>query len=122
MKDHIKHFKIADIRTDQMKIHSIVGCIGLEIYGENGVLRSLAVHPDYQKRGIGRTLISNGLKFARMNGLKTLYLLTDTARDYLISLGFQEISRDAVPQIILDSPEFSSICPSTATCLSISLE
>jgi amino-acid N-acetyltransferase len=120
--ENINNFRIGKIRTNPMMMPLIVGCVGFEIYGELGVLRSLAVHPDYQKRGIGHALISDGLKFARRNGMKTLYLLTDTARDYLVSLGFQETSRDAVPQKILDTIEFSSLCPSTSTCLSMSLE
>ena len=120
--ENTNNFRIGKVRTDPMTISPIVGCVGFEIYGELGVLRSLAVHPDYQRRGIGHALISDGLKFAKRNGMNTLYLLTDTARDYLVSLGFQETSKDAVPQKILDSPEFSSICPSTATCLSMSLE
>jgi amino-acid N-acetyltransferase len=120
--DNINNFRIGKISPDQITMPPIVGCVGFEIYGELGVLRSLAVHPDYQKRGIGQALISDGLKFAKRNGMKTLYLLTDTARDYLVSLGFQETSRDAVPQKILDTIEFSSLCPSTSTCLSMSLE
>ena len=120
--ESINNFRVGKTITDQMAIPPIVGCVGFEIYGELGVLRSLAVHPDYQKRGVGRALITDGLKFARRNGMKTLYLLTDTARDYLVSLGFQETSRDTVPQKIRDTIEFSSLCPSTSTCLSMSLE
>ena len=122
IEDHLEDFFIIRHPEAVAGPEFLIGSVGIEAYGESALLRSLAVHPDYQKRGVGRALITDGLKFARRNGMKTLYLLTDTARDYLVSLGFQETSRDTVPQKIRDTIEFSSLCPSTSTCLSMSLE
>jgi amino-acid N-acetyltransferase len=119
---HIDDFFVAKTEGYQKNISSIVGCVGLEIYGEDAVLRSLAVHPEYQGKGIGKTLILKITEYAKKKSVKMLYLLTTTAEDYFPVHGFQFTSRDDIPQTILNSPEFSSICPSSAISLSKSVE
>ncbi len=118
---HIEHFFVVRTNTERSPVHSIIGSIGLEVYGVNAVLRSLAVHPIHQGRGIGNELLSKITRYAREKGVEKLYLLTTTADHYFESHGFEVTSRNLVPQSILDSLEFKSICPSTATCLSKSI-
>lgn len=119
---HIDDFLVARNESDQKNMLSIVGCIGLEIYGKNAVLRSLAVHPEYQGKGIGKKLISEVTDYAKKKDVKVLYLLTETAENYFPRLGFKLTDREIVPQIILASPEFSSMCPVTAACFSKIIE
>jgi amino-acid N-acetyltransferase len=37
---------------------NLVGCIGLEKYGADGLLRSLAVDDEYKNAGIGKNLLN----------------------------------------------------------------
>jgi len=99
----------------------IVGCIGIELYKKKGLLRSLAVAENIKKSGVGRKLHNQIIEFAITNGLEKLYLLTTTANKYFEKLGWLKIERSLVPDAVLNSSEFSSICPSTAICMELSI-
>jgi amino-acid N-acetyltransferase len=94
-----------------------VGAVGLELYGETGLLRSLVVDPSYRGRGLGKQLASEIETYARGLGVKTLFLLTMTAADFFPRLGYQPIVRSDVPQSIAETFEFKSACPVSAVCL-----
>ena len=99
----------------------LVGVGGVEIYGKNGLLRSLAVHASHRGHGIGRLLVRAIESLARRNGVRTLYLLTETAAEYFPKVGYGVIQRDKVPEAITKTDEFRGICPVSAVCLSKSL-
>lgn len=91
-----------------------VGCVGLEIYGSYGLLRSLVVKPEYRKAKIGSELIKQLETLAKGNGLQAILLLTETAPDYFQIKGFEIITRDVVPEVVRQSSEFSHVCPASA--------
>lgn len=62
-----------------------------------------------------------GLRWAEEHGIRSLFLLTKTARDYWKHFGFAEIDRAAAPPAIQSSHEWSSACPATATAMVKSL-
>jgi N-acetylglutamate synthase-like GNAT family acetyltransferase len=99
----------------------LVGAAGLEVYGATGLLRSVAVAPALQRRGVARTLIAERLAVARASGLDTVYLLTTTAADYFRRFGFTPASRAGVPPLLAASPELVSACPASAACMRLSL-
>ena len=92
----------------------VVGVAGLELHGEDGLLRSVAVDPDYRGQGLAAALIEAVLQRAGRVGLRSVYLLTTTARDYFARRGFAECPRDEAPAAIRESWEFRTGCPSTA--------
>jgi amino-acid N-acetyltransferase len=91
----------------------IKGCIGLEVYETDAVLRSVAVYPDQQGEGVGTKLLEAVIDYARGVGVDTLYLLTDTAESYFQKHGFTLIDRSRVPKRISESIEFTTLCPSS---------
>ena len=92
----------------------LIGVLGLEIYGAYGLLRSLAVIPEYRNKGIASKLIERLESLAALTGLTELYLLTETAPEYFAAKSFQKITRDEVPDEVKQSSEFSHICPVSA--------
>lgn len=94
-----------------------VGCVAVELYGDSGLLRSLAVNTDFQGKGIGQKLVAEAENWSRDNGLKNLYLLTTTAAAFFPKIGWSNSERNAVPDSILQSSEFASVCPTTAICM-----
>jgi amino-acid N-acetyltransferase len=96
----------------------LTGVGGLEIYGNYGLLRSLAVHPEHRNKGIAGTLLSDIENRARAIGLHQLFLLTETAAAYFSAKGFSQVSRELVPEEIRSSSEFSNICPQSAIVMS----
>jgi amino-acid N-acetyltransferase len=92
----------------------VVGVAGLELHGEDGLLRSVAVEPDYRGQGLAAALVEAALERAARVGLRAVYLLTTTARDYFARRGFSDCPREAAPPLIRESWEFRTGCPSTA--------
>lgn len=112
---HLDHFLLAE-SSDR-----IVGCIGLEIYTDAALLRSLAVHVGDRNKKIGRQLCEEVFDYARRLKVKRIYLLTETAADFFRKLGFEQIERSLAPVTIQSTAEFKSLCPSSATCMVLSL-
>jgi arsenite methyltransferase len=90
---------------------TVAGAAGLEVYGRDGLLRSVVVDPVWQGRGLARELVASRLHQAAKLGLRTVYLLTGTAAGYFSQLGFTPVDRSEAPQGLRDSPEFTSLCP-----------
>ena len=94
-----------------------IGVVGLEVYGSNALLRSLAVGSQHRSRGLGARLMDAIETEARRRGVTALYLLTTTAATFFERLGYTAHDRAAVPPSIAATTEFSSLCPDTAACL-----
>jgi amino-acid N-acetyltransferase len=95
----------------------VVGVAGLELYGDDGLLRSVAVDVDYRGQGLAKALVEAALERAALVGLRSVYLLTTTAGDYFARHGFAGCPREAAPPAIRESWEFKSGCPSTAALM-----
>ncbi len=95
----------------------LVGCIGLEIYGDVGLLRSLVVRPDTRGGGLGKLLVERLLETARVRGVSVLYLLTTTADEYFPRFGFEPIPRDQADSRLQASEELRGACPDSAVCM-----
>jgi amino-acid N-acetyltransferase len=92
----------------------VVGVAGLEIHGEDGLLRSVAVDADYRGQGIAASLVEAAVQRAKRVNLRAVYLLTTTARDYFARHAFTDCPREEAPAAIRESWEFRTGCPSTA--------
>ena len=92
----------------------VVGLAGLEVYGEDGLLRSVAVDPDYRGQGLAASLVEAVLERAQRIHLRAVYLLTATARDYFARHGFVDCPREEAPPGVRESWEYRSGCPTTA--------
>jgi amino-acid N-acetyltransferase len=97
--------------------HRVIGCAGVEFHGPDGLLRSVAVAPIHQRRGTAAALVRYLAERCELSGVASLYLLTPTARDYFVPLGFTPCSRDEAPDGIRSSWEFRSGCPATAVLM-----
>ncbi|MFM9910039.1 MAG: arsenic resistance N-acetyltransferase ArsN2 [Chitinophagaceae bacterium] len=90
------------------------GLIGLEIYGDSGLLRSMATSPLHRNKGIATLLVTKLLGYAKTLGLKEVFLFTETAAEFFQKRGFQYIRREEAPEDISQSSEFTHLCPSSA--------
>lgn len=92
----------------------VIGVAGLEVYGSYGLLRSLAVRPDFRGQGIAAKLLRRIDALGSLKGLTELYLLTETAPGYFERKAYRQISRAEVPEEVQQSSEFSHVCPQSA--------
>ncbi len=98
--------------------NKIIGAIGLEIYGNYGLLRSLVVDSSYRNKGIANQLVGQIIETSKELGLQEVYLLTTTADKYFLKKGFEIRQRENCPAEIKGSKEFSSICPVSSVLMS----
>jgi amino-acid N-acetyltransferase len=99
----------------------LIGVAGVERHDDDGLLRSAAVAERLTGRGIGEALTRNRLAWARQAGVRSLYLLTETAAGYWPRFGFGRIARDSAPDAILRSPEWAGGCPASAVAMRLDL-
>lgn len=96
---------------------TLIGVVGLETSGEDGLLRSLCVDESKRTSGSGKQLVSFIENYAKSQGLKNLYLLTTTAAQFFTNRSYETIDRSTVPPSIKATSEFASVCPSSATVM-----
>ena len=109
--EHFGHYLVVRDAT------RLVGMCGLEVCGDDALLRSVAVDPDYRGEGIGGLLVAGAQDLARRLKLDALYLLTTTAGAYFRRHGFQDLAREQAPEAVRESWEFRSGCPSSSALM-----
>jgi amino-acid N-acetyltransferase len=105
---HLQHFFACGPGRD------LEGLVGLELYGEVALLRSLTVASGRRGSGLGSRLVEHAERYARDRGVKSLYLLTMTAEAFFLRRGYARIARKEAPEPIKNTKEFSGICPASS--------
>lgn len=113
--DHLDRFVVA------RRGGSVIGVAGLEVHGDEGLLRSVVVADHERGGGLGRRLVAVVIAAARQRGLRGLTLLTETAPAFFPRFGFVPIERQAVPEAVRASAEFQGACPDSAVALRLDL-
>jgi amino-acid N-acetyltransferase len=97
--------------------HRVFGVVGVEVYGDTALLRSLVVQPQRRGLGLGRRLLDCALAALRARDVRAVYLLTTSAEKFFESHGFERCDRATVPPAIARTSEFASLCPANAVCM-----
>lgn len=114
--EHFGHFFVARDGGE------LIGCVGMECYGESALLRSLAVAPEAQRGGLGRELTARLLAEARARGVREVVLLTTTAADFFTRhFDFTPAERSEFDDAFAASPEWRLPRCSSAACLRLRL-
>ena len=91
--DHMRDFTVCE---DQQN-GAVVGCCALQFCWEDlAEIRSLAIHPDHQGKGIGTTLMNAVIHEATGFKIKRLFTLTYRP-DFFHKFGFSIIDRAKLP-------------------------
>lgn len=91
---------------------------GFEFYGEDALLRSVAVDGGHRATGIGSKLTDALLAIAAGRGVRRVWLLTETAEGFFQKKGFLRVERASIQNArLLASPEFTHVCSTTAVCM-----
>ena len=102
--------------------NQIVGIAGFEYYGEDVLLRSVAVPSDFQNKGFGSRLVDWMIALAKQKQLKRIVLLTETAEKFFAKKGFVKVERSSITNVPLRrSSQFGSCCCSSAACMKLDL-
>jgi amino-acid N-acetyltransferase len=100
---------------------AVVGGVALELYGEEALLRSLAVAPAVRGGGLGQRLVEAALELARARGVRRVWLLTTTAERFFPRFGFRIVERSELPRALDASAELRGACPASAVAMGLEL-
>ncbi len=95
--------------------------IAVQVFSESALLRSLVTADEVRGAGLARDLVRLAVDRARQQGLKSLFLLTQTASRYFERMGFEYVDRQSVPRGVAGSSQFSELCPADSDCLVFNL-
>jgi len=96
---------------------TVVAAAGLEIHGEDGLLRSVVVDPAFRSQGLGGLVVVAAVDLGRQQELRALYLLTTTAAPFFARHGFVGCAREEAPAAIRETWEFKQGCPASSAFL-----
>jgi amino-acid N-acetyltransferase len=112
------HIETALVARDS---EQLLGCAAVEVYGQAGLLRSVAVAAGRRGEGLGERLTNAALELARQRGVRTVYLLTTTASQFFPRFGFTTIPRSEVDPALAQSEELRGACPASALAMRTTL-
>ncbi len=96
----------------------LAGCVGLEVYGEAALLRSVITSPELRGRGYGDVLVRKAFEEAQERGVKRLYLFTMDKAPFFARHGFERCTMDDFEpaarecsqySILVDHPEVATV-------------
>jgi amino-acid N-acetyltransferase len=91
--DHVRDFSVYEEPSNG----NIIGCCALQFCWEDlAEIRSLAVHPDHLKKGIGSELTETALDEARSFNIAKVFTLTYKP-EFFKKFGFVQIKKSELP-------------------------
>ncbi len=88
---------------------TLVGCAGIERYGDSALLRSVVVAVELRGSGEGVRMTERALAFARDDGAQRCYLFTMTAADFFSRFGFERCRLDDFEPAVRESWQWQAI-------------
>jgi amino-acid N-acetyltransferase len=120
---HDAGLPVADVSAERLALvayeqQQMQGVIGLESFDELALLRSLVVCEAARGSGVGVALVAALEDACRQQAVREVWLLTIDADPFFAKLGYVVRTRDAAPDAIRGTAEFSSLCPGDAVLMS----
>ena len=116
LESHVEHLFI--LESDGY----VLGAVGFEAYAPYALLRSLIVDHKVQGQGHGRRLLKFILNEVKTQEFIEAYALTTTIPNWLSRLGFEEISRQDLPEDLHGSVQLLGACPASAPVFRLQLQ
>jgi amino-acid N-acetyltransferase len=101
--DYLDTFWIAE--DDQ----GVAGCIGMEVYGEAALLRSIVSAPRVRGTGLGADLTNRVVREATARGARRVYLFTMDKAPFFARMGFTEIAFDDFEPSARESTQWRAV-------------
>lgn len=93
LENEIGNFKVVELEE------TIIACAALyPMTDDSGEIACIAIHPDVQKNGLGKRLLSSLEKTASTMGLQNLFVLTTEAAHFFLEHGYKESSVESLPE------------------------
>lgn len=92
-----------------------VGFAGIEVHGQDALLRSLVTLPPLRQQGIGAAMVDKMETEARARGASAIYLLTRDFVPFFAKLGYAPCGRQRLPAAIAVAGPFAKPSLADAT-------
>jgi UDP-N-acetylmuramate: L-alanyl-gamma-D-glutamyl-meso-diaminopimelate ligase len=100
----------------------VVGCVALEVLGDDAILRALAVDPKFRGAGYGWMLADTAVTQARWRGVRRIYLLTESASDFFAAkFGFRVVDRSTLSRQVAANEVFTRPAAALQTAMRLDL-
>ena len=110
--ENIRNFFVAEIES------RIVGCCAIAFYTSRlAEIRSVAVFPQYKRKGAGSMLVRKAEEVLREEGVQEVFVLTLNPH-FFSSMGYAEIRKEYFPQKIWRD---CTHCPKLMACDEIAM-
>jgi amino-acid N-acetyltransferase len=96
---------------------NVVAAAAIERYGDAGLLRSVVVDGGRRGEGFGHQIVGAAEGLAASEGIRELYLLTETAPDWFPRLGYDVVERSVANAAVGESIEFTTVCKDTGIAM-----
>lgn len=113
--NHLSNFVVA---TENGRV---VGAIGMEVYSDIGLVRSLVVASNMRGRAIAKRLVKHLIQRAQTRGLGALYLLSGPGDPLFLRHGFEKMPRADMPTKLFVSTELQGPTSSSPVALRLFL-
>jgi GNAT superfamily N-acetyltransferase len=87
----------------------------VEVRGEDAYVRAVATREELRGLRLGTLAVAAAAGWARREGAKRAWLLTETAEGFFKGLGFEAVDRGSIPDWIEAGP--GEACPATAVAM-----
>lgn len=101
--------------------NDLIAIGALQIKDPVALLRSVAVQEANRGLGLAAAMTRHLLEVARSNGVRDIYLLTESAQHYFTRFGFQVVERKSLPAYVQSTRQFESLCPTSAKAMRLIL-
>lgn len=122
MAEHLPAFRTGEFLDTFWVIERegrLVGCVGLEVYGQAALLRSVITSPELRGQGYGDVLVRKAFEEAQERGVKRLYLFTMDKAPFFARHGFERCTMDDFEPVARECSQYSILVdhPEVATVL-----
>lgn len=100
----------------------IIGTVGIEPIGKDGLLRSLVMSSESWNAKIGLNFIELAVSYGKQKGYETLYLLTNSSLPFFEYIGFEVMEESNIPEHIKQSDHFSQFVEGVTKVMALSTE
>ncbi|WP_062052035.1 hypothetical protein [Bacillus sp. JCM 19034] len=99
----IEHFLVVENESKQL-----IGTVGIEVYKEVGLLRSLVLQSAEWDAKLSFDFLQLTLRYAEERKLHAVYLCAKSTSALFHQIGFREVARKDVPEVIRESAHFQN--------------
>lgn len=97
---HIQDYLVATIPNAENGQETVIACGSVHVHwADLAEIRSVAVHRDCQKNGVGHLLVNALMDRCRLLGIPRVFVFT-LAEDFFSACGFSPFNRDSLPPMV----------------------